>query len=232
LDNIQVTRSENVAGSGTDINGVISIIHSEGKFSYWTYLCSASPQFEARKMQFHRLLSAFALFAISQSSPIVEIHQRVPDALPPAPTPACPDYCAGTAFNASLTHQYICGDFRLGPVKLPTRFSLSGLFSTYDRFGGLCPGAFLAKWTSPSTGLYVYPPDNGFQLDTAGQPIMGTVTLPVGLLIDRFGSENGTFVSPEGAPYMQRALPPVNLDTAVNGPRYVSTLIEVRQSFE
>lgn len=46
-----------------------------------------------------------------------------------------------------------------------------------------------------------------------GVPIEGTVLLEKGRLLDRFGSEFGRFVSPEGAPYNQRALPPVNLNT-------------------
>ena len=35
---------------------------------------------------------------------------------------------------------------------------------------------------------------------------MGIVTLPVGLLIDRFDSENRTYVGPEAEPFMQKAL--------------------------
>jgi hypothetical protein len=42
----------------------------------------------------------------------------------------------------------------------------------------------------------------------------------VGTKLDRFGSEGGTFVSPKGAPYMQRALPPQNLDTPPNDPSF------------
>jgi hypothetical protein len=174
-------------------------------------------------MRLHHALALTSLLAFSQSAPVSELDRRVP--LPdaahhPPPISACPNYCAGTEFNASLAHLYVCGDSRLGPVQLPTRFPLSGLFGTYDRFGGLCPGAFLRKWFNSTSGFFIYPPQNGFQLNTVGGPIMGDVTLPVGLLIDRFGSEYGTFVSPEGAPYMQRALPPSNLDTPKDDHRY------------
>lgn len=48
---------------------------------------------------------------------------------------------------------------------------------------------------------------------------MGTFDLPVGLLVDRFGSEYGNFVSPKAAPYTQRALPPLNLDTPQASPQ-------------
>lgn len=89
---------------------------------------------------------------------------------------------------------------------------------TYDRFGGLCPGAFLAVWYNATAASYIYPPDNGFQLTTTDTPIDGTTTLPVGALLDRFGSEYGSFTSPYGAPYMQRALPPSNLDTPMTSP--------------
>ena len=37
--------------------------------------------------------------------------------------------------------------------------------------------------------------------------------LEVGTLVDRFGSENGTFVSAADAPYDQRSLPPSSLNT-------------------
>jgi hypothetical protein len=73
---------------------------------------------------------------------------------------------------------------------LPRKLPLSGFLTSYDRFGGLTPGAYLARWTGPG-GSYVYPPLNGFQLDTGGNAINGTMVLQVGALIDRFGSEYG-----------------------------------------
>lgn len=62
--------------------------------------------------------------------------------------------------------------------------------SSYDRFGGLKPGEFLAQWTD-ANGNYVYPPQNGFQLDAKGNAINGTMVLEPGTLVDRFGSEYG-----------------------------------------
>ena len=38
--------------------------------------------------------------------------------------------------------------------------------------------------------------------------------------LDRFGSEYGAFLSPAGAPYSQRALPPSNLDTPTSDLSY------------
>lgn len=148
------------------------------------------------------LLCFLPFIALARSCAIGSIQERSPDATLPKDTPLCPNYCSGTAFNASLTLQYFCGDSYLGPVHLPTAFPLSGLFSTYDRFGGLCPSVFLAKWYNATVGSFIYRPDNGFQLDNSGGTILGNVTLSAGLLIDRFGSEYGKFVDPEEPSYI------------------------------
>lgn len=50
-------------------------------------------------------------------------------------------------------------------------------------------------------------------LENDGTPLSGNVTLEVGRKIDRFGGEGGNFFSPLGAPYIERALPPSNLET-------------------
>ncbi|KAJ8101675.1 hypothetical protein POJ06DRAFT_69198 [Lipomyces tetrasporus] len=135
------------------------------------------------------------------------------------PTSTCPmptstdgyiAYCRGTKFSDS---KYLCGDERLGPNDLPTDFPLDTLVATYDRLGGLCPGPFLQTYyNSSGKGSWIYPTGDGFQLDTRNHTINGTITLSVGVVLDRFGGEYGTFVSPVGAPYMQRSLPPQNLD--------------------
>jgi hypothetical protein len=100
--------------------------------------------------------------------------------------------CTGTNDTGKAGKNYICRDPRLGPVKLPRKFPLLSVVSDYDRFGGLSPGDFLKKWTN-AEGYYVYPPQYGFLLNDAGQPILGNTTLPVGSKIDRFGSEYGEF---------------------------------------
>lgn len=173
-------------------------------------------------MQIKYFLSLLPLIAVS-ASPLPS-SDTVSDIPSDHDTPKCPQYCAGTAYNASLTRTYVCGDSRLGPRRLPRGIVLGDLVNTYDRFGGLCPGQFLDKWYDSVAGSYIYPPQAGFQLTTTGTPIEGTVDLPVGVLIDRFGSEYGTYTSPKGAPYMQRALPPSNLDTPQSSPVYVSLL--------
>ena len=154
------------------------------------------------------------------------------------PTPAANCDCTGTNDTGTTGRSYICRDPRLGPKRLPRRFPLLSFVSDYDRFGGETPGVFLEKWTKD--GSFVYPPQNGFQLTTDGQPILGNMTLMVGTKVDRFGSEYGvsyadfsrgsfadayiflagSYVSAADAPYSQRALPPSNLDTPVDTPEY------------
>lgn len=132
----------------------------------------------------------------------------------------CTD-CAGTDYNVTLLDTYVCGDWRLGPKKLPDMPPLESLVETYDRFGGLCPGEYLESWWNSTT--WRYPEQDGFSLDYTndpkGHPIDGNLTLPVNTLIDRFGKETGAFFSPASAPYMQRALPPSNLDTPQDNPK-------------
>ncbi|KAI4176676.1 MAG: hypothetical protein LQ343_000968 [Gyalolechia ehrenbergii] len=91
--------------------------------------------------------------------------------------------------------------------------------SDYDRSGGVQPGVFLDRWTTEN-GFYLYPLQNGFQLDLAGNPIFGNLTLRPGTRVDRFGSEYGSYISAADAPYAQRALPPSNLDTPPATPEY------------
>ncbi|KAK4197988.1 hypothetical protein QBC40DRAFT_97311 [Triangularia verruculosa] len=132
-----------------------------------------------------------------------------------------PRYCRGTAYDPSQLNKYLCGDSRLGPSRLPNYEPLDSILEFYDRFGGLCPGAFLDAWFNKTgDGWWWYPEESGFVIADNGDPIKGEVTLERGTLVDRFGGEvTGTFVSPAGAGYQQRALPPTNLNTpADNGP--------------
>lgn len=170
-------------------------------------------------MQLKNIFSLLLLITVTASSPQQTPSSR--DVPSDANTPQCPNYCAGTAYNSSLAQTYVCGDPRLGPRILPRGIVLGDLVDDYKPFGDLCPGQFLAKWYNSTAGSYNYPPQAGFQLNTDDSPIEGTITLSVGFQIDRFGSEYGTYTSPRGAPYMQRALPPSNLDTPQSSPVYV-----------
>lgn len=123
-----------------------------------------------------------------------------------------PDPCAGITFQ---NDSYVCGDPRLGPAKAPEMFPLNNELRSYARFGSLCPPAFLQKWAGSASpdASYKYPPAMGYFEDTAGAPIIGNATLPEGQKLDRFGSEYGNFLSPLGATFIERALPPSNLNT-------------------
>jgi len=129
------------------------------------------------------------------------------------PLKCFPDACKGVTFSNAT---YVCGNSLLGPLVFPKKFPLATELRTYARFGDLCPAEFLAKWTTnSSSGLsYVYPPSNGFVVEEGSNgPILGNASLPVGMKLDRFGSEYGSFLAPLGAPYIERSLPPSNLDT-------------------
>lgn len=105
---------------------------------------------------------------------------------------------------------------------------------TYGRFGTLCPAEFLTKWagSTESSDSYEYPPSNGFVVTNTGAPILGNTTLPVGQKLDRFGSEYGSFLAPLGAPYIERSLPPSNLNTFDGDYPFNYHVYQVTKSFE
>lgn len=130
------------------------------------------------------------------------------------PRPSCgPNPCHGISYQKP---GYICGDPRLGPLNQPHIFPLSTETATYQALGNLCPKAYLEKWATSvsSSGTYQYPPNNGFALDSSGNPISGQLTLVPGQKLDRFGGETGSFLAPLGAPYIERSLPPSSLGTS------------------
>ncbi|KAK2006822.1 hypothetical protein LZ32DRAFT_569495 [Colletotrichum eremochloae] len=126
----------------------------------------------------------------------------------------CPDFCAGT--NASeASGMYVCGDERLGPKTLPSTIPLGGIVgidSTYRRFGGLCPGEYLAEWWDEEKHDWKWPVKDGYAIDTAGNATKFNFTLEKGVYIDRFGSERGAYTAPAGTPYAMRSLHPRNLN--------------------
>lgn len=172
-------------------------------------------------MQLKNIFSLLPLIAVAAAAPHNTKSPPSSDIPSDTNTPECPDYCAGTAYNSTLIDTYVCGDPRLGPRTLPTGIVLGDLVDNYKRFGDLCPGQFLAKWYDSTAKTYKPSPQGGYQLNTDNMPIKGTITLPVGFQIDRFGLEYGTYTSPRGAPYMQRSIPPSSLDTPQSSPVYV-----------
>lgn len=135
----------------------------------------------------------------------------------PGPWPVCLGLLPPPYAYADSS-RYFCDDWRLGPTKLPTRGVLGAILNGYHRFGGLTPMEFLNKWWDPAAasgrGNWRYPDYDGYELDTTGNPIARHLTLHQGQLVDRFGNEFGRFLSPAGARYGERGLPPSNLDTA------------------
>jgi hypothetical protein len=145
--------------------------------------------------------------------------------------PKSSNYCDGTTYSNS---KYLCGDWRLGPLLLPEHFPLDTFVAIYDRLGGLCPKDWLEKYWNCTSESFIYPPDNGFQLDIKCDHIEGTTTLYKGTYIDRFGGTGGFFASPAAAPYMQRSLPPSNLDWPQTTPvvPYNYHLYQVLRAFD
>lgn len=134
----------------------------------------------------------------------------------PGPWPVCLGLLPPPYAYADSS-RFFCDDWRLGPTKLPTRGVLGAILNGYHRFGGLTPMEFLNKWWDPAAasgrGNWRYPDFDGYELDTTGNPIARHLTLHQGQLVDRFGNEFGRFLSPAGARYGERGLPPSNLDT-------------------
>lgn len=123
-----------------------------------------------------------------------------------ASTPAHHEPCTGEFHK----------DTRLGPKWLPGKWQepVGPLLKGWKRTGGLTPSAFLKKyWEGPAeSGSWKYPPNDGFET-VNGQVDKHPEELEEGDLLDRFGSEYGSFLAPAGDSYAERALPPQNLNT-------------------
>ncbi|GAB0134302.1 hypothetical protein EsDP_00002680 [Epichloe bromicola] len=130
-----------------------------------------------------------------------------------AAIPGQPDCgCKGTISDSSLVDEVFCGDQRLGPVDVHATRTIDLMTKAWSRLGGLCPGKWLEKWTT-NDGRFVYPGEDGFQLDEKRTAVKQAAVLCPGTLVDRFGGERGAFLSPAGMPYEKRSVPPQNLVT-------------------
>jgi hypothetical protein len=114
------------------------------------------------------------------------------------------DQCSAASFT---------GDPRLGPAELPVFGRVGFELFGYRRTGGMAPARFLATYYDSAAGSYRYPPQNGYLLTPGGRPIQVVLTLLPGQRIDRFGSEFGSFLAPEGSPYGSRSIPPASLNS-------------------
>ena len=91
-------------------------------------------------------------------------------------------------------------------------FEVEGLHNFYVRGEGSDAASVLVHNSTGGKGELTtfYPPNRGFKDGPSTQ------TLEPGTRIDRYGSEKGTFVSPEGTPVPERALPPGATDRSYN----------------
>jgi Tuberculosis necrotizing toxin len=117
--------------------------------------------------------------------------------------------------------EYFCGDWRLGPKRLPHRGVVGSILRGYHRLGGLTAVEFLDRWWDPAAdsgqGDWRYPPNDGYASNGQGV-IAAPLVLHAGQTVDRFGNEAARFLAPAGTKYGKRALPPSSLNTS--DPRY------------
>jgi hypothetical protein len=129
----------------------------------------------------------------------------VPVSAAPAAAPS------GTTCSTALFD----GDRRLGPQDLPRHGEVGQELRGYQRTGSLTPAAFLATYWDPAAnsgqGGFRFPPDSGYVIGPNGQPEVSGVVLSPDSRLDRFGSEFGAFLAPEGAAYAARSIPPQSL---------------------
>jgi uncharacterized protein YukE len=85
----------------------------------------------------------------------------------------------------------------------------------WDPLGGMSPDDFASHFGTPETR--VWPGNDGFPAGYEAQQ----AHLPAGALIDRFGSEYGRYLAPDGTPFADRALPPESMGGDYN--RYMVT---------
>ncbi|MGW2376145.1 TNT domain-containing protein [Kitasatospora sp. NPDC001683] len=119
----------------------------------------------------------------------------------------------GPDAERSLTEcsaEYLNGDKRLGPLRLPVLGLAGKELTGYQPTNDLGPQRFLDLYWKDEG--WVYPAQNGYIVNPDGSPQRALLTFQVGQDIDRYGSERGAFLAPEGTPYAQRAIPPMNLD--------------------
>ncbi|MEC3976399.1 TNT domain-containing protein [Amycolatopsis sp. H20-H5] len=121
---------------------------------------------------------------------------------PAQAAPASLDEC-----SASLYH----GDRRLGPEQTPVAGPVGRQLFGYSRTGNRPAEQFFTVYYDAVAGSWKYPPQDGYVLTPAGDPVKAHRTLRLGRRIDRYGSEFGAFLAPEGLPYTTRSIPPQNL---------------------
>ncbi|MFD0554671.1 TNT domain-containing protein [Streptomyces rectiviolaceus] len=149
-----------------------------------------------------------------------------------------PTASSGGSSSSSAPHEPCTGEYhkdaRLGPKWLPRKWQepVGPLLKGWKRTGGLAPSSFLKKyWEGPAdSGGWKYPPNDGFET-VNGQIDKHPEELDEGDLLDRFGSEYGSYLAPAGDSYAERALPPQNLNTRDAAVACDYRVYEVSKSF-
>lgn len=118
---------------------------------------------------------------------------------------------ASTSLPMECSATFFHGDKRLGPEVLPALGQVGFELAGYQRTGGQPADRFLSTYYNSATSSWIYPPDNGYVIGPNGQPLEFQLSLVQGQDIDRFGSEYGSFLAPEGLPYATRSIPPQSL---------------------
>ncbi|MGC0317362.1 TNT domain-containing protein [Kitasatospora acidiphila] len=126
-------------------------------------------------------------------------------------TVTAPAAHAGSLPSDQCSADFYDGDARLGPAQLPSTGAVGREMFGYNRTGGASDQSFQQQYYDSASGSWKYPPADGYVV-VNNQPVEFDQTLPVGQDIDRFGSEYGSFLAPEGLPYAMRSIPPQSLD--------------------
>lgn len=159
-----------------------------------------------------RIRTVLAALGVATAMAAAPTATAAAESKPAASTTAAP--------SSAAPHEPCTGEFhkdaRLGPKWLPKKWQepVGPLLKGWQRTGGLSPSSFLKKyWEGPAdSGSWKYPPNDGFET-VNGQVDKHPEELEEGDVLDRFGSEFGSFLAPAGDSYAERALPPQNLNT-------------------
>jgi hypothetical protein len=119
--------------------------------------------------------------------------------------------------RTTCSTQPYAGNPLLGPKKLPNAGPVAKLLRGWQRLAGYSPKGYLKLFYDAVAKSWRYPPQGGYQITPLGTPVVSSATLVEGQIIDRFGSEGGTYLSPEGTPYAARGIPPESLDPFPGG---------------
>lgn len=124
------------------------------------------------------------------------------------PKPIVRTNCSTVAF---------AGNPLLGPKRLPNAGPVARLLRGWQRLAGFSPRGYLKLFYDRVAKSWRYPPQGGYALTPPGVPVVGQATLIEGQVVDRFGSEGGTYLSPAGTPYAARGIPPESLNPFPGG---------------